>query len=195
MTYNGVGLGSARGTATSGYTMRNVAVQKADSRLKPFFSEAPEERHTIEVSDSMRRHDESRRLLALVAEYEERLREEEGLNDEEEIQRRCDAFQGELEAKQSEVSAGSTSSACIPKSAESFAQAFGATQHREGKDVIVDSAFDAKAQEQRKAEHQAQRMEKIWLNKPLIAKLRQEVMEEEVTRLESEAAARKRAKK
>eukprot|EP00759_Apiculatamorpha_spiralis_P052726 PhF_6_TR5982/c0_g1_i1/m.8632 len=198
--YNGVGVSSARGTATNGYVTRSALVRHVDARLKSTYKddamdEKLDDNGAIEDA-ALAEHDRQRKLLIALAEYEEQLRSTQQPKSEEEIQ----VLLAKFRQTHSQVSPSAEKSAQEPisenhiaknKSAESFAQAFGVelSAHKEGNNL------DHIVQMRQKEEHQGKRMDRLWQNTQLISKWKEEIYQEELAAARERFEARKRAMK
>lgn len=99
MSYNGIGLQTAKGSSTNGFIQKNYTRNKESSyskrmKIKKENSKLKEEINEIIKDKELIKHEEKRKIELRVSEYRDEL-EDEGL-EEEEIEMKCKEFRKKL---------------------------------------------------------------------------------------------------
>lgn len=95
MSYNGIGLSTARGSGTNGYIQKNTArVSESSYKRRQQYKKAESKLIHVVKDQELVQREQKRELEVKVSELRDEL-EDEGL-EEDEIERRCDEFRAEL---------------------------------------------------------------------------------------------------
>ncbi|RHY25209.1 hypothetical protein DYB32_008465 [Aphanomyces invadans] len=160
MSYNGVGLRTARGSGTNGYVMRNLSYVKPahirererQAQMKYAMLEEPHNKHP--VNKQILLHEKKRQVEVKVMELRDEL-EEQGCDDDE-IEEKCAAFREkirarmETDARRLDDSKHASSHAKAMKKEKELAalkDAFGIRDN-----YVEGTSFDVDLQEQRRLE-------------------------------------------
>ena len=193
--YNGIGLATVRGSATSGHVTKNMSYLKPEffrnkldsNQSAGRYSDSRSGKHgaNYKVNKEVIEHNRKHAVEAKIFEFEDSLRENGGLT-EEEIGQKVEDYRARLNRQNTPNSNRSTTdtkgslritdtheiSARKSEENERLRSAFGIRS-----DFVAGSSFDPVAQEQRKKDREAERAAKIEQNKA--DRLRRDKLREE----------------
>ncbi|CDO93290.1 unnamed protein product [Kluyveromyces dobzhanskii CBS 2104] len=101
MSYNGIGLSSAKGSSTSGYVQQSLALnnKKRDRHAERSKTYQTNELRPVVQDESVLAHKVKREVELLVSEYRDKLEDSQDDLSEDVIDEKCDIYRKSLIAK------------------------------------------------------------------------------------------------